>query len=189
MNQSSKAISSVLDDDDAMRRNSALDERLQRWAKWQLAGKPLARLGLPRQSTLAGIKDLQLTERAPAAVTVRARQSTVTKMLIEEEHWDEEITEQAVNDLGSYSNTAVLIIRAEYLWIIPILNRTTGQHVQRRIPRQANESMKTHRRRMAALMGRSLERYNQLLSESRLPLALLIEARDEGWIAAATSKS
>lgn len=190
MNNASASIAVFPHDDGfSARRRCALDERLQRWAKWSLSGRPLARLGLPRQSTLAGIQDLQLTERVKRAETVRARQSTVSKMVREEENWDEEITEQAVTDLGVYcGGTSMLIVRAEYLWIVPVLDKTTGNHLHRRIPREPHEPVKTHRRRMAAILGRSLERYHQLLAETYPALALLIEKRDPGWIAAACSK-
>lgn len=178
-------------DHDRKPMRSALDERLQRWAKWQLSGRPLARLGLPSQSTLAGIQALRLTEAAGSGMhTAHARQSTVAKMIRDEEYRDEELTEQAVFELGRILGAAGAIyqavIRAEYLWIVPVWNQTLGTYQMRQVKPEHREAQNSHRRRMAQLLGRSLERYLQLLEEAKPALALLIEQFDDGWIAAAT---
>jgi hypothetical protein len=178
------------DEDDGKRVRTALDERLQRWAKWQLAGRPLSRLELPSQSTLAGIQSLRLTERAESGMhTAHARQSTVARMIRDEEHRDEEVTERAVFELGRLRPIYPAVIRAEYLWIVPVWNQDLGSYQQRQVrrDRENRESSQAHRRRMAMQLGRSLERYLQLLAECRPALALLIEQFDDGWIHAATS--
>jgi hypothetical protein len=166
----------------------ALDQRLERWAKWQLSGRPLEGLALPRSSTLARIQSLRLTDGAAGGnCTARARQSTYAKVLREETHREEELTEQAVFEMSKVWEAYPMFIRAEYLWIVPLFDSDRGQYIMRRIIPHAGERAGDHRRRMAVLLGRSLERYNQILAEARPALALLIEQFDKGWIDAATS--